>query len=55
MRIGQARSSTEDGQTRVSVECWLDGMPANGARVQLYADIDLGHSAEIIEMKLELN
>jgi glycogen phosphorylase len=37
VRIGQVRSSTEDGQTRVSVECWLDDLPANGANVQLYA------------------
>lgn len=51
VRIGQVRSSTEEGQTRVSVECWLDDLPADGAKVELFAESEVGELPTIIKLE----
>ncbi len=50
VRLGQVRCQVEGDQQRVSVECWLDDMPENGAKVELYAESGLGSSPAIFEL-----
>ena len=38
LRIGQVRGSVEGDRWQMSVECWLDDLPRDGTRVELYAD-----------------
>lgn len=51
VRLGQVRCSEESGRHRISVECWLDGIPPDEVRVELYAAATAGELPTTIEMQ----
>jgi len=51
VRIGQVRSTDNEDGRHVSVECWLDDLPADGARVELYAEQGSGQAPDIISLE----
>lgn len=47
VRIGQVRRVQDSDRHQISVECWLDDLPAGGTNVELYAESTAGESVII--------
>lgn len=51
IRIGQVRGTMADGQLQVTVECWLDDIPADAVRVQMYREASSSAELSIVDLQ----